>query len=96
MRRTSLIILAMGCLVSPIAAVAQQSGGTGNLMGVASAGAPTIEDNIDFVRKEIEKARTEKTIRPQRAESAEHRLRVIERKLAHLNRQVMEVRHSLH
>ncbi len=98
MGRTSFVILAMGCLLVPIAAEAQQSGGTGNRGEAslsASAGAPTIEDNIEVARRDIEKARAEKTISPQKADRAEHRLMVIAHKLRHLTKEVSDVRDSL-
>jgi hypothetical protein len=98
MGRTSLIILAAGCLCAPITALAQQSGGTGNKpeAGVlASAGAPTVEENIDSVRRAIMQARADKTISAHMAYRAEHKLMVIEHRLERLDKEVAEVRHSL-
>ncbi len=95
MRRTVFIISAIGCLLSPIAASAQLSGGPGNIGGAAGAGAPTIEDNIDVARKEIEKAREDKAISERKANSAERKLKAIEHKLEHLSKEVSEIRRSL-
>jgi hypothetical protein len=96
MRRAVFIMAAIGCLVSPIAVLAQPSGGTGNHEGPASAaGAPTIEDNIDVARQEIEKAREGKAISAHKADSAERKLKLIEHKLEHLFKEVSEIRHSL-
>lgn len=98
MGRTSLIILAAGCLCAPVVALAQQSGGTGNKPEApvaTSAGAPTVEENIDSVRRAITQARADKTISAHMAYRAEHKLMLIERRLEHLDREVAEVRHSL-
>jgi hypothetical protein len=95
MRRAVFIILAVGCLFSPIAAAAQPIGGTGNFGGAVGAGAPTVEDNIDVAQKEIEQARSDKTISAHRADRAEHKLKVIQHKLERLSREVSDIRHSI-
>jgi hypothetical protein len=99
MRRSSLIILAVGCLCAPITGMAQQSGGTGNRTGTGmsvGAGAPTLEEYIEFTRREIAQARADKTISPHKAARAEHRLEMIEHKLDVLNKDVSDLRHSIH
>ena len=95
MRRSVLIISAMSCLLAPIAAFAQPSGGTGNNhIASASASGPTIEDKIDVARQEIEKARDDKAISNHKADSEERKLRSVERQLEHLSRKVSQIRHS--
>ena len=96
MRRTVFVMAAIGCLLSPVAVLAQPSGGTGNDKGgAAGAGAPTIEDNIDVARHEIDEARESKKISEHKAYSAERKLKSIEHKLGHLSKEVAEIRHSL-
>jgi hypothetical protein len=94
MRRTVFIMLAASFLLSPAVALAQQSGGTGN-GSVAKSGAPTIEDDIDYVYRAIDKAKEDKAISEHKAHSDERKLKAIEHKLAHLSKEVSQIRLSI-